>query len=171
MRREKLLAETKYRRQQNIGVDKIRSSTKSWRQQNLGVDKTLALTKSWPRQNVGADAEESPYCLARQSLQLLTSPRPHWRSPTSPWWCCSLCMQSPSVVLPLAALLSWADSLPYCTGPPWWKLHKFWRWQNIGACLKFTDFRQTIAIYTGWQWYFRNTFKSFIVAVKNHIFY
>jgi hypothetical protein len=36
----------------------------------------LLSTKSWHRQNVGADAEESPYCLARQSPQLLTSPRP-----------------------------------------------------------------------------------------------
>ncbi len=39
-----------------------------------------------------------------------------WRSPTSPWWCCWRCMLSSSVSLPPAALLLWADSLPYCTG-------------------------------------------------------
>ncbi len=74
-----------------------------------------ASTKSWCRQKAGADAEESPYCYARQSRQLLTSPRPHWRSPMSPWWCCSLRMQSPSVALPLAAPLLWVDFLTYCT--------------------------------------------------------
>ncbi len=104
------MALTKYWRWQNTGLDKILASTKSWRRQNLGVNKKLAQTY------VGADTEESPYCLARQSPQLLTSPRPRWRSPTSSWWYCSLCMQSPSVVLSLAALLLWADSLLYCTG-------------------------------------------------------
>jgi hypothetical protein len=35
----------------------------------------------------------------------------------------------------------------YSTGPPCRKRHKFWRQQNIGIRLKFTDFRQTIAAY------------------------
>ncbi len=34
----------------------------------------------------------------------------------SPWWCCSLCMQWSSVVLPVDTLLSWSESLPYWTG-------------------------------------------------------
>jgi hypothetical protein len=72
----KLSASTKYWRQQNTGVDKISALTKSWRQQKAGANKMLAQQKCWSSQNVGADAEESPYCLARQSPQLLTSPRP-----------------------------------------------------------------------------------------------
>ncbi len=150
MRWQNLLASKKCWCRQNTGVYKILALTKCWRRQNTGVDKILASTKSWRGQNVGADAEESPYCLARQSPQLLTSPKPRWRSPTSPGWCRSLCMQSPSVVLPLAALLLWADSLPYCTDllyrPPCWKRHKFWRRQNTVVRLKFTDFCQTIAV-------------------------
>jgi hypothetical protein len=47
---------------------------------------------------------------------MLTSPGPRWRTPTSPWWCCSLCMQSSSEALPPAAMLLWTDSLPYCAG-------------------------------------------------------
>ncbi len=105
-----------YLRQPNTGTDKMLASTKYWRQQNVGGDKILALTKCWLQQKTGADTEGSSYCLARQSPQLLTSPRPRWRSPTSPWWCWSLCMQSLSLALLLAAPLLWADSLPYCTG-------------------------------------------------------
>jgi hypothetical protein len=108
---------TKHWQRRNIGANKnVRVDRIHWRWQNIGVDKILALTKFWHQQNVGADAEGSPYYLARQSPQLLTSPRPCWRSPTSPWWCWSLCMQSPSEALLLAALLLWADYLPYCTG-------------------------------------------------------
>ncbi len=113
---------TKYCRGQKISSDKILAhgkllvSTKYWYRQNTGVDKMLALKKCLRWQNVGTDAEGSPYCLVRLSPQLLTSPRPRWRSPSSPWWCGSLCMQSPSVALPLAALLLWADSLPHCNG-------------------------------------------------------
>jgi hypothetical protein len=47
-------------------------------------------------------------------------------------------------MLPLAALLLWADSL--CTGLPCRKRHKYWRRQNIGGCQDFTDFHQTIAV-------------------------
>ncbi len=88
-----------------------------------------------------------------QSPKLLTSPRPRWRSPSSPRWCWSLCMQSPSVALPLAVLFLWAESFPHCTvlacctGQPCRKRHKFWRRQNIDVRLKFTDFHQTIAVY------------------------
>jgi hypothetical protein len=95
----------------NIGGGKILASTKYGCRQNPGLEKILASTKSWRRQIDGADAEESLYCLPRKSPQLLTSPRPSWRSPTSPWWCCSLFMQSSSVALPPATLLLWADSL------------------------------------------------------------
>jgi hypothetical protein len=42
-------------------------------------------------------------------------------------------VQSPSVLLPLAALLLWPDSLPHCTDSPCRKRHKYWHRQNIGA--------------------------------------
>jgi hypothetical protein len=60
-------------------------------------------------------------------------------------------MQSQSVLLPLATLLLWADSLPHCTGllyqPACKKRHKYWRPQNIGVRQDFTDFRQIKAVY------------------------
>ncbi len=142
---DKILAPTKYLRRQNTRLDKILVSKKYSCWQNFCVDKILASTKCWRRHR------RIPLLFGSASPQLLTSPRPSWRSPMSPWWCWSLCMQSPSVALLLAALLLWADSRPtvsaYCTGPPCWKPHKFWCQQNIGICLKFTDFRQTIAVY------------------------
>ncbi len=93
-----------------IGGNKNLASTKK----SL-VDKILASTKFSPQQNVGAGAEESPYCLAQQSPQQLTSPKPRWWSPTSPRRCWFPRMQSPSVTLPLTLLL-WADCLQYRTG-------------------------------------------------------
>jgi hypothetical protein len=89
----KILASTKYWRQQNIGVDKtwrqqdlgvdkISASTKYWRRQNLGVDKISASTKYWHWQNLGVDKmlaharKHILTVLARQSPQQLTSPRP-----------------------------------------------------------------------------------------------
>ncbi len=148
---DKILAPTKHWRRQNIGgninsrvdknpslknsrVDKNLMLTKFSRRQNSRVDKILALTKILRRQNfrvhiVGAGAKESPYCYARQSPQQLTSPGPRWWSPTSPRRCWFPHMQSPSVALPLAALLIWADFLLYhtslCTDPPCRKRHKF----------------------------------------------
>jgi hypothetical protein len=71
---DKMLALTKYQRRQNICLDKMLALTTYQHRQNAGVDKILALTKCWRRQKDGADAEESPYCLARQNLQLLASP-------------------------------------------------------------------------------------------------
>ncbi len=145
-----MLALTKYLHWQNSRVDKILASTTFLRQQNTRVDKILVSTKFSCQQNVGAGAEVSPYCLARQSPQQLTSPRPRWCSPTSPRRCWSLHMQSPSMPLPLAALLLWADSLrtvlAYCTGPPCRKHHKYWQRQTIGTPQDFTDFCQTIAV-------------------------
>jgi hypothetical protein len=87
------LSLTKYWRRQNIGGDKILAVTeiiggdKFPRRLNSRIDKISAATKSRGdkisastksrrRQNAGADAEEAPYCFARQSPQLLTSPRP-----------------------------------------------------------------------------------------------
>jgi hypothetical protein len=56
-------------------------------------------------------------------------------------------MQPPNVVLPLATLLLWVDSLP---AHLYWlamqKHHKYWRRQNIGACQDFTDFHHTLAV-------------------------
>ncbi len=92
---DKILTPTKHWRRQNIGADKIYASTKllastkSWRRQNIGLDKIQSSTKSWRRQEAGADKcwhrlRRIPLLFARQSPQLLTSPRPRWRSPTSP---------------------------------------------------------------------------------------
>jgi hypothetical protein len=72
------LAPTKYLRRQNIGAEKywrwqkLLASTKFPHRQNHSLDEISASTKSRCRQNVGADAEESPYCLAWHSPQLLT---------------------------------------------------------------------------------------------------
>jgi hypothetical protein len=62
---------------ENIGVDKMLASTKYSHRQNSCADRNLTLTKISHRQNVGACAKASPYCLARQSPQQLTSPKPH----------------------------------------------------------------------------------------------
>ncbi len=113
---------TKSRHQQNLGVDKILASTKYWSwqnlkcrcRQNIGVNKISASTECRRRQNVGACTEASSTVLAWQNPQQLTSPRPLWCSP--PWRCCALHVQSPSMMLLLAALLLWAESLPHCTG-------------------------------------------------------
>ncbi len=137
---------------QNIGADRnVRVDRNNWHGQNSRVDKILASTKILRQQNDGA--KESLYCLAEQSPQQLTSPRPHWWSPTSRWRCWFPRMQSPSGVLPLVALLLWADSLPHRSGllyqPAMQKTSqilastKFWcptRFQD------FTYFRQTIAV-------------------------
>jgi hypothetical protein len=117
-----MLASTKHWRQQNICVDKILASTKYWRRQNIGIDKILASTKYLRWQNIGVDRMLAPArkhlltVLAQQNSQQLTFPRPNWCSPTSPWRCWALHVQSPSVLLPPAALLLWVDSLPHCTG-------------------------------------------------------
>jgi hypothetical protein len=60
-------------------------------------------------------------------------------------------MQSPSVVLLLAALLLWLDSLPNCTSSFVLARHAetsqiLASTQNIGACQDFTDFHQTLAV-------------------------
>ncbi len=141
-RQQIMLASIKCSHRQNGGVYKVFASTKCWRQQNIRVYKMLAHVR-----------KRLLTVSARQSPQQLLSPRPRWCSPTSPRRCWSLHMQSPSVLLPLAALLLWADSLPHCTGlfyrpPKCRKHHKYRRWQNIGARQDFTAFHQTIAVYT-----------------------
>ncbi len=59
-------------------------------------------------------------------------------------------MQSPSVLLPLAALLHGRTLSPtvpaHLYRPAMQKHHKWWRRQNIDARQDFTDFRQTIAV-------------------------
>ncbi len=152
-----MLAATKYWRQQNIGTYKILALTKYWRRQNIDVNKIFESTKYWRQQNLGVDKmlaharEHFLTVLPRQSLQQLTSPRPRWCSPTSPRRCWSLHMQSPSVLLPLAALLLWADSLPHCTSllcrPAMQKMSQLLAsTKNIGSCQDFTNFSQTIAV-------------------------
>jgi hypothetical protein len=134
-----MFASTNYSRLQNIRADKILALTKYWRQHNLGFNKMLA--HAW---------KHLLTVLARQSLQQLTSPRPHWCSLTSPWRCWSLNVQSPSVLLPLTILLLWEDSLPHCTGllyqPAMQKMSQILASTNISARRDFTNFRQTIAV-------------------------
>ncbi len=109
---DKILAPTKYLRQQNTRVNKILASTKYSCWQNVGVNKILASTKCWRRRR------RIPLLFgsAESTATDFSQTWPRWRSPMSPWWCWSHCMQSPSVALLLAALLLWADSKPYCTG-------------------------------------------------------
>ncbi len=102
IRVDKMLALTKYLHLQS--VNKILPSTKCWRLQNIRVNKMLAHV--WKHLFT---------VLAQQSSEQMTSPRPRWCSPTSPCSCWSLHVQSPSVLLPLAALLLCTDSLPHCT--------------------------------------------------------
>jgi hypothetical protein len=58
-------------------------------------------------------------------------------------------MQSSSAALPPSALLLWADSLPHRLVVPAChaeNVQNFGAYQNIGACLKFTDFCQTTPV-------------------------
>jgi hypothetical protein len=105
----KMLAWTKYSRWQNVGLDKLLASTKYSGQQNIDVDKMLVLTKCWRQQNIRVNKmlahalKHLLTVLAWQSPQQLTSHRTRWCSPTSPRTCWTLHVQSPSVLLPLAA--------------------------------------------------------------------
>ncbi len=134
-----MFASTKYSRWQNISANKILAATKYWRRQNLGFNKMLV--HAW---------KHLLTVLAWQSLQQLTSPRPHWCSPTSPWRCWSLHVQSPSVLMPLATLLLWADSLPHCTSLLYWpamqKMSQILALTNISTHWYFANFRQTTNI-------------------------
>ncbi len=105
---------------------KLLASTKYRRRQKLGVGR-----------NVGADAGESPYCQAQQNPQLLTSLR------------LMVMLLSVHQVRHCLQLPRFhGRTVPaYCTGLPCWKCQKTWRRQNIAGCLKFTDFRQTIAVH------------------------
>jgi hypothetical protein len=80
----KLLALTKYRWRQNIGVNKIRASTKSWPRKNLGVNKELAQTKRWLRRrripllfasakSIAADFSQAQLKISYISLMVLLS--------------------------------------------------------------------------------------------------
>ncbi len=122
---DKILTLTKYSPQQNVGVNKILSSTKSSRQQKSYVNKILVSTKCWRmRRSISL-------LFGRAESTATDSPRPCWFSAVSPRRCWSLHMQSPSVPLPLAALLLRAE---------------YWGRQNIGTQQDFTNFRQTIAV-------------------------
>jgi hypothetical protein len=73
-------------------------------------------TKHMRQQNVGACAEASPYCFnpAKSAVAGFSQTSSFSCSPS--WRCCPLLMQSPSVVLLLAALLVWTNSLLHYTG-------------------------------------------------------
>ncbi len=157
----KLLASTKYTRQQNVGVDKIwqnirvdkmLASTTYQRRQNVAIDKILVATKCWCRKKccrhrriplLFGSAESAAAGFSRAAgpaEDLLGLPD------GAALFACSRqvrhCLQLPcfngrtlSCIVPA-----------YCTGPPCWKCPNFGAWQNIGARLKFTDFCQTTAV-------------------------
>ncbi len=114
--------------------------TKYWRRQNLGVDKKLAQTQKNPL-TVWLSRVHSCWLLPDLDEDLLRLPdgdalfacsRQVWHCVWPP------CFYGRTFSLTVPA---------YCIGLPCWKYHKFWRRQNICVCLKFTDFRQTIAVY------------------------
>jgi hypothetical protein len=145
----KLLASKKYRRRQNIGVDKILVWTKSWCRQNLGADKIFASTKSLRLQKAGTD---------KKMAQTQKNPLTVWLGRITSCW---LLPGTPEDLLRLpdgVALFACSRQvrhrlqtpcfygrtlsrtvLAYCTSPPCWKCQKFWRRQNIGVRLKFTE--------------------------------
>jgi hypothetical protein len=92
------------------------ASTNIRGRQNIGIDKTLTSTKVGCRQqNVGACAD---YVQVRRSISLL-----FWPGKVGSSWLPDLTdvllledVASPSDQLQLAAKLSWADTLPHCTG-------------------------------------------------------
>jgi hypothetical protein len=143
--RRQNLSLTKYmRRQKLLASTKILASKKYWRRQNPGVDKILAFTKSWRQQKAGAD---------KMMVQMQKNPLTVWHGRVHSCWLLPdlaedlLCLPD-GVTLFVCSRQVWGClqlpcfygrtlSVPaYCTGPPCWKCHKFWRWQNIGLCLK-----------------------------------
>ncbi len=136
---------------ENIGVVKMLASTKYSCRQNSCTDRNLTSTKISHQQNVGVCAKASPYCLARQSPQQLTSPKPHINDLLY-----LLEGVEPSICSRQVCRCHWSPcfyqrtlsrTVPACyTGPPSRKRHKYWRRQNIGARQDFTDFCQTIAV-------------------------
>ncbi len=131
-----MFAPTKYSRRQ------IFASTKYSRRQNIRVNKILASTESRRRQNVGECVGASPYCFAPAESAAADFSLPRWYSPTSLRRCWSLHVQSPSVLLPLTALLLWADSHPHCTGILYRPAM-----QKKCAYQDFTNFSQTISVH------------------------
>jgi len=147
---------TQYWRQLKIGINKILASTKNWHRQNIGVDKILALTKDWRWQNIGTCVEAYPYCFGpAKSAAADFSQTSLMFSCTSPWRCCTLHVQSQSVLFPLAATLCLRLSptlyRPICTCPPcrksWRKVYRsFSAWKQAENVHTFFLFKQSLAI-------------------------
>ena len=110
-----------------------KAASAAQRQQNLGVDKKLVQMQKnpltvwlgrvhncWLLPDLAEDILRFP-----DGVALFACSRQVWR-----------CLWSP-------CFYGWSLSrtVPaYCTSPPCWKRHKFWRRQNIGVGLKFTLF-------------------------------
>ena len=154
---DKNLASTKFSHQQNPCVDKNLMSTKISRWQNSRADKNLASTKILLRQKSHVD---------KMLAQTQKDPLTVWLGRVHSCWLlpdlAEDLLRLPDGVDPFACSRQvWRCLWPpcfygqtlsrtvpsYCTGPPCWKHNKFWQRQNIGVRLKFTDFRQTIAVY------------------------
>ncbi len=141
-------------RQNNIGAYKTLAPPKCWRRQNNCVDKIIALTKYSCRQKSRVDKNlTSRKCWRmRGSISLLFGPAESTAADLSQT---SLMFSyvSQKVLIPPHAVAKCAFygrtlscTVPaYCTGPPCWKCHKYWRQQNIGTQQDFTDFCQTVA--------------------------
>jgi hypothetical protein len=91
------------------------ASTKYWCRQNIGAGKTLASTECWHQQNVGVCAEASPYCFGPAKSAAADFSQTLLMFSSLKMLCSPVYMQSPNVVLPLAALLLWEDFLPLST--------------------------------------------------------
>jgi hypothetical protein len=131
--RQKLLVSTKFSQQQNSLDNKILVPTKFSRRQKSRVDKNLALTMFGTAESTAADFSQTSLKISFISqIVLITCSRQVWHCLWPP------CFYGRTISRTVLA---------YCTGPLCWKRHKFWRRENIGVRLKFTDFCQTIAVY------------------------
>ncbi len=137
---DKILALTKISRRQNSRADKNLASTKISLRQKSRVDKMLAQSQKDPL-TVWLGRVHSCWLLPDLAEDLLRLP-----DGVDPFACSHQvwrCLWPP-------CFYGWTLSCTvtaYCTGPPCRKRHKFWPRRNIGVRLKFTDFRQTIAVY------------------------
>jgi hypothetical protein len=140
------LASTKYWRQQNVGFNKILTLTKCWRRQNIGVEKISVSTKSWRRRRMipllFGSAESTPTDFSQTSLKI-SYVSLMVLIPMHAVAKCGVASGHPAFLGGLSAVL-YRLILPACHAE---NVTNFGANKNIGVRLKFTDFRQTTAVY------------------------